>query len=55
VSGERTQNSEQQAAAGSLIFLTIPFIDGYYLSWMEKFEPQRYSKVARYDGEDNNQ
>src|SRR5262245_5498733 len=37
-----------------LLFLTIPLliIGGLCLDWMEKDEPQRGSKVARYEGDD---
>ena len=37
-----------------LLFLTIPLliVGGLCLDWMEKDEPQRGSKVARYEGDD---
>ena len=40
-----------------LLFLTIPLliIGGLCLDWMEKDEPQRGSKVARYEGDDEEQ
>lgn len=40
-----------------LLFLTIPLIifGGYCMDWMEKDKPQRYSKVARYEDEDDDQ
>ena len=41
-------------AGAILLFLTIPLliIGGCCLDWMEKDKPQRSSKVARYDGDD---
>jgi hypothetical protein len=38
-----------------LLLLTIPLIilAAYCLDWMEKDKPQRWSKVARYDDEDD--
>ena|SRR5215472_11321273 len=40
-----------------LLFLTIPLliIGGYCLDWMEKDRPQRHSKIARYEDDDDNQ
>jgi len=40
-----------------LLFLTIPLLifGGYCLDWMEKDKPQRYSKVVRYEDEDDDQ
>jgi hypothetical protein len=37
-----------------LLFLTIPLliIGGYCLDWLEKDKPQRGSKVARYEDDD---
>jgi hypothetical protein len=40
-----------------LLVLTIPLIifGGYCMDWMDKDKPQRYSKVARYENEDDGQ
>jgi hypothetical protein len=40
-----------------LLFLTIPLLifGGYCLDWMEKDKPQCYSKVVRYEDEDDDQ
>ncbi|MGH9855248.1 MAG: hypothetical protein ACREBD_35895 [Blastocatellia bacterium] len=40
-----------------LLFLTIPLIifGGYCMDWMEKGRPQRCSKIARYEDEDDDQ
>ena len=42
-------------AGTTLLFLTIPLIifGGYCMDWMEKDKPQRYSKVVRYEDEDD--
>jgi hypothetical protein len=39
----------------ALLFVTIPLIifGGYCMDWMEKSKPQQYSKVARYDENDD--
>ncbi len=39
----------------ALLFLTIPLIifGGYCLDWMENDKPQRYSKVVRYEDDDD--
>jgi hypothetical protein len=39
----------------TMLFLTIPLliIGGYCMDWLEKDKPQRGSKVARYDEDDN--
>jgi hypothetical protein len=44
-------------AGTTLFFLTIPLIifGGYCMDWMEKDDPQRYSKVMRYEDEDDDQ
>jgi hypothetical protein len=41
----------------ALFFLTIPLLilGGYCLDWMEKDKPQRYSKVVRYEDDDEEQ
>ncbi len=44
-------------AGSTLLLMTIPLIifGGYCLDWTEKDNPQRYSKVARYEDEDDDQ
>jgi hypothetical protein len=39
------------------LFLTIPLliIGGYCMDWVEKDKPQRYSKVLRYEDDDEEQ
>ena len=43
------------AAGTALFFLTIPLLifGGYCMDWMEKDKPQRHSKIARYEDEDD--
>ncbi len=44
-------------AGSTLLLMTIPLIifGGYCLDWTEKDKPQRYSKVVRYEDEDDDQ
>ncbi|MGH9849650.1 MAG: hypothetical protein ACREBD_07295 [Blastocatellia bacterium] len=41
----------------ALLLMTIPLIifGGYCLDWIEKDKSQRYSKVVRYEDEDDDQ
>ena len=41
----------------TLLFLTIPLLifGGYCMDWMEKDKPRRYSTVARYEVDDEEQ
>jgi len=41
----------------ALLFMAIPLIifGGYCMDWMEKNKPKRYSNIARYDDDDDDQ